>query len=124
MRQDVHVRVRPINERTVHPDFSLRLHDEADYSSGFEEASSKRAAEMLSSVLLLAVRADADVSSDEIGKTMGRIGRHVFDPQSELVLVRPADRCAGNLQWRIRLSDAKPHGYLRTRRQRVIPQHA
>jgi hypothetical protein len=33
---------RPIDERSVHPDFALRFHDvKTDYSSGPEEASSK-----------------------------------------------------------------------------------
>ena len=43
----MHLSVCPVDKRAVHPDFSLRVHGEADYSSGFEEASSKRAAQAL-----------------------------------------------------------------------------
>ena len=55
MGQDMDVRVRPVDERSVHPNLAMRFKhasrvgtvddeiDGADYSSGPEEASSKRA---------------------------------------------------------------------------------
>ena len=91
MRQDMDVRVRPVDERTIHPDFAFRVHDQADYSSGFEEGSSKPAADATreGGGLSCLVMMQADISGDESGKTMGGVRRHMFDSQSELVLIGP-----------------------------------
>jgi hypothetical protein len=66
----------------------LRVHTQADYSSGFEEGSSKAAANIRGGLSSL-VRTETDVGSDERGKAMSRVGRHVLNPQSELVLISP-----------------------------------
>src|SRR6187551_1947426 len=95
--QDMHLRVRPVDQRTIHPDFSLRVHGEADYSSGFEEASSKRTADALSGRLLRAVRTKVDVSVHKSGQAVGCMRREMLDPQSKFKLIRPADRRTGNL---------------------------
>src|SRR5919202_137209 len=77
MRQDMDVRIRPIDERTIHPDFSLRFHSEADYSSGFEEASSKRAAFETWSAWVGWTQAKIGV--DECGEAIGCMRRDLFD---------------------------------------------